>query len=87
MDFFVRYYVELKLPRDAVETALDELPEESLALMADKAYARALGIMVEADSALANELVGAESSSRLSYRSGSIPRPPARWPGHLLAVA
>jgi len=59
MDFFVRYYVELELPRDAVETALDELPEEWLALMADKAYARALGIMVEADSGLAHELVGA----------------------------
>jgi hypothetical protein len=59
MDFFVRYYVELELPRDAVETVLDELPEEWLGLMADKAYARALGIMVEADSALAHELVGA----------------------------
>lgn len=59
MDFFVRYYVELELPRDAVETALDKLPEKWLALMADKAYARALGMMVEADSTLANELGGA----------------------------
>jgi len=81
MDFFVRYYVELKLPRDAVETALDELPEESLALMADKAYARALGIMVEADSALANELVGArvEFAIELPVRQHSATTRSMAW--------
>jgi hypothetical protein len=81
MDFFVRYYVELELPREAVETALDELPEEWLALTADKAYARALGIMVEADSALAHELVGArvEFAIELPVRQHSVTTRSMAW--------
>jgi hypothetical protein len=59
MDFFVRYFVELELPVAAAETALDELPGEWLAGMANKANARALGLMLEADPHAADDFTGA----------------------------
>lgn len=59
MDFFVRYFVELELPAAAVETALDELPGEWLVGMANKAHARALGFMLEADYRAADDVAGA----------------------------
>ena len=59
MDFFVRYFVELELPVAAVETALDELPREWLVGSANKAHARALGFMLEADPHAADDVAGA----------------------------
>jgi hypothetical protein len=59
MDFFVRYFVELELPVAAVETALDELPREWLGGMANKAHARALGFVLEADYQWADDFAGA----------------------------
>jgi hypothetical protein len=59
MDFFVRYFVELELPVAAVETALDELPPEWLVGTANKAHARALGFMLEADPDAADDVAGA----------------------------
>jgi hypothetical protein len=59
MDFFVRYFVELKLPVAAVETALDELPGDWLVGTANKAHARALGFMLEADPHAADDFAGA----------------------------
>ncbi len=58
MDFFVRYYAELELPTGAVEAALDALPAEWLVAMANKAHARALGLMLEADPHLGDDLAG-----------------------------
>lgn len=58
MDFFVRYFVELELPVAAVETALDELPGEWLVGMANKAHARALGFMLEAEPHAADDVAG-----------------------------
>ncbi|HXN01262.1 MAG TPA: hypothetical protein VN973_05155 [Candidatus Dormibacteraeota bacterium] len=59
MDFFVRYFVEMELPVASVETALDELPGEWLVGMANKAHARALGFMLEADPNAADDVAGA----------------------------
>ena len=59
MDFFVRYFVELERPGAAVETALDELPGESLVSIANKAHARALGFMLDADPGAADNVAGA----------------------------
>jgi hypothetical protein len=59
MDFFVRYFVEADLPVAAVETALDDLLGERLAGMANRAHARALGFMLEADPHLADDVAGA----------------------------
>jgi hypothetical protein len=58
MDFFVRYFVELELPAAAVETALDELPGEWPVGVANKAHARALGFMLEADPHAADDVAG-----------------------------
>jgi hypothetical protein len=58
MDFFVRYFVELELPAAAVDTALDELPGEWLVGIANKAHARALGFMLEADPHAADDVAG-----------------------------
>ncbi len=55
----MRYFVELQLPVAAVEAALDELPEEWLLAMANKAHARALGFLLEADPARGDDLAGA----------------------------
>jgi hypothetical protein len=49
MEFFLRYFVELELPVSAVGTALDALPAEWLAGVANKAHARSLRLMLEAD--------------------------------------
>jgi hypothetical protein len=59
MDFFVRYFVELELPVAAVETALDELSAEWLIGVANRAHARALGFMLEADPRAADDVAGA----------------------------
>jgi hypothetical protein len=59
MDFFVRYFVELEMPLAAVETALEELPGDWLVGLANKAHARALGFMLEADYHAADDLAGA----------------------------
>jgi hypothetical protein len=59
MDFFVRYFVEIGRPVASVETALDELPGEWLVGMANKAHARALGFMLEADPNAADDVAGA----------------------------
>lgn len=58
MEFFVRYFVELDLPMAAVETGLDRLPAQWLAAAANKAHARALGFMLEADPNLGADLAG-----------------------------
>ena len=49
MEFFVRYFVELALPVAAVEAALDGLPKEWFLAITNKAHARALAFMLEAD--------------------------------------
>ncbi|TMD46337.1 MAG: hypothetical protein E6I86_12845 [Chloroflexi bacterium] len=59
MDFFVRYFVELELPVAAVEITLEELPREWLVGTANKAHARALGFMLEADPHAADDVAGA----------------------------
>ncbi len=58
MEFFVRYFVELELPVAAVEEALSELPKEWFLAMANKAHARALGFMLEADPVSDNDVAG-----------------------------
>jgi hypothetical protein len=58
MDFFVRYFVELEMPVATGETALDELPGEWLIGIANKAHARALGFMLEADPHAADDVAG-----------------------------
>jgi hypothetical protein len=59
MEFFLRYFVELGLPVTAVETALDALPAEWLAGVANKAHARSLRLMLEADPLVDDNLTGA----------------------------
>jgi hypothetical protein len=59
MEFFLRYFVELELPVSAVGTALDALPAEWLAGVANKAHARSLRLMLEADPLMSDNLVGA----------------------------
>lgn len=59
MNFFVRYFVELELPMAAVEAAINELPKEWLVAMANKAHARALALMLEADPHMCDDLAGA----------------------------
>jgi hypothetical protein len=59
MDFFVRYFVELELPRPVVETALDDLQVEWFAGMANRAQARAAGFMLEAVPYAPDDLAGA----------------------------
>lgn len=58
MEFFVRYFVELALPATAIEAALDQVPAEWLVAMANKAHARALGFVLEADPRLGDNLAG-----------------------------
>lgn len=58
MDFFVRYFVELELPPATVETALDDLAGEWFAGMANRAHARALGFMLEADPHPTDDVAG-----------------------------
>jgi len=58
MDFFVRYFVEMEMPVALVEIALDELPGAWLVGMANKAHARALGFMLEADPHAAYDVAG-----------------------------
>ena len=59
MEFFLRYFVELVLPVTAVETALDALPAEWLAGVANKAHARSLRLILEADPLVGDTLTGA----------------------------
>jgi len=59
MEFFLRYFVELELPMAAVETALEQVPAEWLVAVANKAYDRALGFMLEADPHAGEDLAGA----------------------------
>ena len=59
MEFFLRYFVELELPVTVVDTALDALSAEWLAGVANKAYARSLRLMLEADPLVGDNLTGA----------------------------
>ena len=59
MEFVVRYFVEIELPVAAIETALDEVPAEWLIAWANKAHDRALGMMLEADPLVVEDLAGA----------------------------
>ncbi len=54
----MRYFVELELPVAAVEAALDELPKEWFLAMANKAHARALGFLLEADPDSGDDVAG-----------------------------
>ncbi|HVS04848.1 MAG TPA: hypothetical protein VHK65_01610 [Candidatus Dormibacteraeota bacterium] len=59
MESFLRYFVELELPMTEVETALDALPAEWLAGVANKAHARSLRLILEADPLVGDHLMGA----------------------------
>jgi hypothetical protein len=59
MEFFVRYFVELDLPMPAIDRALDQLPAEWLAALANRAHGRGLGFMLEADPRAGEDLAGA----------------------------
>lgn len=73
MEFFLRYFVELRLPPAAVDAALEELPPQWLITAANKAHDRAIGLMVETDPLAGEDLAGAVVVLRMgpATRNGS----------------
>jgi hypothetical protein len=81
MNFFVRYFVEMQLPIGMVEPALDELPSDWLVAMARNAHARALGLVLESDADLGDDLAGTlvEVSTESGTSNGSTWIHPIAW--------
>lgn len=73
MEFFVRYFVELEPPVTAVEATLDALPKEWFLTIANKAHARALAFMLEADPDSGDDVGG----DRVAVELGDVSTSPS----------
>ncbi len=77
----MRYFVELELPAASVETALEDMPAEWLVALANRAHARAIRFLLEAEpesgADLANGVV--ELNLQPASRHGSTTSHKMAW--------